>query len=68
MSTHNIQFHDKIRKKIPDFLFSRAIGRIPLGLENEFQLATVNEPSGFELLRFNLYDSIHYENTPIQMY
>ena len=28
MSTHNIPFHDKIRKKIPKDLFSWAIGRI----------------------------------------
>ena len=28
MSTHNIQFHDKIRKKISKYLFSWAIGRI----------------------------------------
>ena len=28
MSTHKIHFHDKIRKKIPKYLFSWAIGRI----------------------------------------
>ena len=33
MSTHNIQFHDKIRKKIPKYLFSWAIGRIFVGTE-----------------------------------
>ena len=46
MSTHNIQFHDKIR--------------ISLGLKNEFELAMVNEPSVFELLRF---DCISNSNT-----
>ena len=49
MSTHNIQFHDKI-KKILKYLFSSAIGRISLGLKNEFELAMVNEPSRFDCI------------------
>ena len=40
MSTHNIQFHHKIRK-FPKYLFSG-------GTKNEFELAIVNEPSVFE--------------------
>ena len=52
MSTHNIQFHDKIRKFPFIFVFLRAIRKISLGLKNEFELAMVNEPSVFELLRF----------------
>ena len=46
MSTHNIQFHDKIKKKIP-------IGITSYGLIKEFELAMVNESSVFELLRFD---------------
>ena len=34
-------------------MFSGAIGRISKGLKNEFELAMVNEPSVFELLRFD---------------
>ena len=42
--------------KLENFLkyfFSGAIGRISQGLKNEFELAMVNEPSVFELLRFD---------------
>ena len=52
MSTHSIQFHDKIRK-FPNYLFSWAIGRILWGLQTEFESAMVNEPSVFELLKFD---------------
>ena len=52
MSTHNVQFRDKIRN-FPKYLFSCAIGRIMCGLKNEFELAMVNEPSVVELLRFD---------------
>ena len=52
MSTHNIQFHDKIRKLLK-YLFSWATGRVSQGLKNEFELAMVNEPSVFELLNFD---------------
>ena len=38
MSTHNIQFHDKIRKKIPKYLFSWAIGRILYGLKKKVRI------------------------------
>ena len=51
MSTHNIQFHDR-KENFLNFLFSGVLGRISLGLENEFELAMVNESSAFELLRF----------------
>ena len=36
----------------PKYLFSWAFGRISEGLQNEFELAMVNEPSLFKLLRF----------------
>ena len=52
MSTHNIQFHDEI-KKILLFFYFVAIGRTSQGLKNKFELAMVNEPSVFELLRFD---------------
>ena len=48
MSIHNIQFHDKIRKKFLQYLFSWAIRRISLGLKIEFELAMVNERSVFD--------------------
>ena len=54
MSTHNIYFHDKIRifsQNIPKNLFSLAIGRMSLELENDFESYTVNEQSVFESLR-----------------
>ena len=51
MSTHNIQFHDEIKKN-PTFLHFVAI-RTSQGLKNKFKLAMVNEPSVFELLRFD---------------
>ena len=52
MSPHNIQFHDKIKKntKILVFLSYR---KNFVGLKNEFEIAVVNEPSVFELLRFD---------------
>ena len=51
MSTHIIQFHDKIRKFPYIFVF---LGyRKKKGLKNEFELAMVDEPSRFELLRFD---------------
>ena len=34
------------------YLFSHAVGRISEGLKNEFELATVNESTEFEVLRF----------------
>ena len=34
------------------YFFSSASGRISKGIKNEFELAMVNEPSVFELLRF----------------
>ena len=52
MSTHNIHFHDKVRKFTKNwtkYLFSWAIGRISQGLKNEFEEATVNEPWVFKL-------------------
>ena len=48
MSTHNIQFHDKIRKFPYIFL---AIGRILQGLKNECESSKVNKPSVCESSR-----------------
>ena len=52
MSTYNIQFHDKIRKFPEIFVFLRYRKNF-VGLKNKFESAMVNEPSGFELLRFD---------------
>ena len=51
MSTHNIHFYDKILKysKIFDFLSCR---NNFLGTKNVVEIATVNESSVFESLRF----------------
>ena len=53
MSTHNIQFHDKIRK-FTKYLFSWAVERISQSLKNGFEWGMVNKPSVFQLLRFEL--------------
>ena len=57
---HNIQFHDKMRKFPSIFVFFHA--RTSWGLKNEFELAMVNEPSVFELSRFNC---VYLKNTGI---
>ena len=51
MSTHNIQFHHKIRK-FPKYFFFWSFRKNFVGTKNEFELAMVNEPSVFEPLRF----------------
>ena len=51
MSTHNIQFLDKIRKYPCTFVFMTYRKNF-VGTKNVFELAMVNEPSVFELLRF----------------
>ena len=43
MSTNNIQFNDKIRKKSLNIFFSGAILKTSWGLKNEFELAMVNK-------------------------
>ena len=53
MSTHNIQFHDKIRKNPLIIRFLELSEEISYGLKNVFELAMVNEPSMFELLWFD---------------
>ena len=51
MSTHNIQFHAKIRKqKFLNICFLELLVILQV-LKNEFESSTVNEPSGFEPLR-----------------
>ena len=51
MSTHNIQFHHKIRT-FPKYLFFWSYRKNFVGTKNEFELAMVNEPSVFEPLGF----------------
>ena len=48
MSTHNIQFHDKIRKFFLNICFLELSE-----LKNEFESAMVNQPSVFELSRLD---------------
>ena len=52
------------------YLFSGAIGRIWQGLKNEFESAMVNEPSVFELLRFDCrniaYQQQRFSSTEVQ--
>ena len=43
--------------------FSGPIGRISLGLQNEFEWSMVNEPSVFELLRFYFSEMHKITNT-----
>ena len=52
MSTHNIQFHDKILKYPYIFVFT-SYRKNFVGTKNEFKSAVVKKPSVFELLRFN---------------
>ena len=52
MSTQNIQFHDKVKKKkTPKFCVLELSEEFRRD-SNEFELAMVNEPSVFESLRF----------------
>ena len=61
MNTHNIQFHDTIRKCPLMFFFFFVFflfffvsyRKNFVGSSKEFKLAMVNNPSMFELLRFN---------------
>ena len=53
MSTHNKQFHDKIRKKSVNICFLELTEKLRRASKNEFELAMVNEPSVFELSRFD---------------
>ena len=69
MSTHNKQFHDKkkmpkILKKINVFLKYR---KNFLGTKNEFKLATINESSVFESLRFTVFFLGYIENNHCKM-
>ena len=50
MSTHNIQFHDKIKKNKQIFVFL-SYWKNFVGTENKFKSSTVNKPSVFEPLR-----------------
>ena len=52
MSTHNIPFSIRIRKKHPKSSQICSYGLFVKGLENEFETAVVNEPSVFEPLKF----------------
>ena len=52
MSTNNIQFHDKTRTFSLIFVFMSYLKNF-VGTQKEFELAMVNKPSVFELLRFD---------------
>ena len=54
MNTHNIQFHDKISLIICFLELAEEFRRD----KNEFELAMVNEPSVFELLRFDCIEDL----------
>ena len=62
MSTLNIQFHNKIRTVLLIFV-SLSYLRVSYGLKNEFELAMVNEPSVFKLLRFYCTVNILFSET-----
>ena len=51
MSTHNIPFQ-YIKENHPNFFRICSPGIFSKGLKNEFETARVNEPSGFEPLKF----------------
>ena len=51
MSTHNLQFRDKMGK-FPKYLFSELSEEFRRD-SKKFELAMVNEPSVFELSRFD---------------
>ena len=51
MSAHSIHLQDK-RKKISQNYPYIAFGGNPCGLKNVFDSSMVNEPSGFEPLKF----------------
>ena len=53
MSTYNIQFRDKIRQ-FPKIYFL-SYRKNFVGLKKQFEIAMVNEPSVFELLRFDYF-------------
>ena len=53
MSTHNIQFYDIIRKKSINICFLKLSEEFRRDSKNEFELAMVNEPLVFVLLRFD---------------
>ena len=50
MSTHNIQFYDKISLNI---CFLQVAEEFRWDSKNEFELAMANEPLVFKLLRFD---------------
>ena len=53
MSTYNIQFHDKNKKSSLNICFPELSEESCRDSKNEFELSTLNEPSVFELLRFD---------------
>ena len=66
MSTHNLQFHDKIRKKFFKYLFSWAIRRNLQELKNKFELAVVNKPLTLELLRLDCINFTERKHTSFE--
>ena len=54
MSTHSIQFHDKIKKNPKMLVFwKKTSEEFCRNSKNELELSMVNEPLMFELLRFD---------------
>ena len=51
MSTYNIQFHDKTEKNI--LMFLELLGELHRDTKIDLESAMVNEPSVFEILRFD---------------
>ena len=57
MSTHNIHFHNKIRKFPLSICFLELWELFRRDSKTKFESAMVNEPSVFELLRFDCSSS-----------
>ena len=53
MSAQNIQFHDKIRKKLPQIFVFWSYQKNFVGTKNKFESSMVIKPSLFELLGFD---------------
>ena len=52
MSTHNIQFHDKMKISLIFFFFFLINQKNFVGTQNVFESSQVNQPSVFESWRF----------------
>ena len=52
MNTHNIPFSILKKRTTLKYHKSAAVGFFSMALKDEFEIAVVNEPSGFEPLKF----------------